>query len=159
MFRRKGISNGVQTEWNFGRDIFGAKYARETWEPWNRAEVASTRVGGAPPASWAPRLAPGALLPPIYTYVPRNQHTNRENPSSTAATFCSREIPSWGLFWSSPGGGSTTECFYIIIIASPWVVSSLPQTFRSIASIWMASSLSLDLNTKLSSVFEEIYSM
>ena len=60
---------------------------------------------GAPPASWAPCLAPGALLPPIYTYVPRNHEKNIENPSSTAATFCTREIPSWGSFRSSAGGG------------------------------------------------------
>ena len=60
---------------------------------------------GAPPALWAPCLAPGSLLRPIYAYVPRNHQTNRENPSSTAVTFCSREIPSWGLFRSSAGGG------------------------------------------------------
>ena len=65
--------------------------------------MASTRVGGAPPASWAPRLAPDALLPPIYTYVPRNYQNNRQKPNSTAATFYSREIPSLGR--SSAGGG------------------------------------------------------
>ena len=27
------------------------------------------------------------------------------NPISTAATFCTREIPSWGLFRRSAGGG------------------------------------------------------
>ena len=58
-----------------------------------------------PPPSWAPRGSTDLLLPPIYTYVPRNHQNNRENPSSTAVTFCSWEIPSWGLFRSSARGG------------------------------------------------------
>ena len=38
-------------------------------------------------------------------------------------------------------------------------MSCLPQTFRSIVISYMASSLSLDLNTKISMIFLEIYSM
>ena len=60
---------------------------------------------GAPSASRAARVAPGALLLPIYTYVPQKLHTQRENPNSTAVTFYIHEIPSWGLFRSSAGGG------------------------------------------------------
>ena len=110
-FYRKGISNGVQTEWNFGGDIFGAKYARETCEPWNSAHVASTRMGASPPTGRAPCLVGPMSVPRcppssyIYTYVPRNHQNNRETPSSTAATFCSREIPSWGLFRHPVGRG------------------------------------------------------
>ena len=45
--------------------------------------------------------------------------TRSQKPNSTAATFCIHEIPSWGLFWSSAGGASTMEGFYIINIAPP----------------------------------------
>ena len=58
-----------------------------------------------PPTSWAPRSTTDVLLPPIYTYVPLSDHIRSQKPNSTAATFCIREIPSWGLFRSSAGGG------------------------------------------------------
>ena len=58
-----------------------------------------------PPPSWAPRGSTDLLLPPIYTYVPRNHPGAPRKPISTAATFCTREIPSWGLFRRSAGGG------------------------------------------------------
>ena len=58
-----------------------------------------------PPPSWAPCCSTDVLLPPIYTYVPPNYQIQSQKPNSTAATFCTREIPSWGLFRSSAGGG------------------------------------------------------
>ena len=58
-----------------------------------------------PPPSWAPCCSTDVLLPPIYTYVPANYQIRSQKPNSTAATFCTREIPSWGLFRSSAGGG------------------------------------------------------
>ena len=58
-----------------------------------------------PPPSWAPRSSTDLLLPPIHTHIPRNQPGAPRNPISTAATFCTREIPSWGLFRRSAGGG------------------------------------------------------
>ena len=57
------------------------------------------------PPSWAPRFSTDVLLPPIYTYVPPNDQIRNQNPKSTAVTFCIHEIPSWGLFRSSAGGG------------------------------------------------------
>ena len=51
------------------------------------------------------------VAPPTYSfllYIPTYPQTigyGAKNPSSTAATFCIHEIPSWGLFWSSAGGG------------------------------------------------------
>ena len=58
-----------------------------------------------PPPSWAPRSSTDLLLPPIYIHIPENIQEHQRNPISTAATFCTQEIPSWGLFWSSAGGG------------------------------------------------------
>ena len=58
-----------------------------------------------PPPSRAPRCSTYVLLPPVYTYVPPNYQIRSQKPNSTAATFCTREIPSWGLFRSFAGGG------------------------------------------------------
>ena len=58
-----------------------------------------------PPPSWAPCCSTDVLLPPIYTHVPPNDQKRSKNPNSTAVTFCIPEIPSWGLFRSSTGGG------------------------------------------------------
>ena len=60
---------------------------------------------GAPPTSWAPRSSTDVLLPPIYTYVSPYDQRWSQKPNSTAATFYIHEIPSWGLFRSSAGGG------------------------------------------------------
>ena len=61
--------------------------------------------GARPPPLWAPCCSTDVLLPPIYTYVPPNDQIRSQKPNSTAATFCTHEIPSWGLFRSSTGGG------------------------------------------------------
>ena len=61
--------------------------------------------GAHPPPSWAPCCSTDVLLPPIYTYVPPNDQIRSQNPNSTTVTFCIHEIPSWGLFRSSVGGG------------------------------------------------------
>ena len=58
-----------------------------------------------PPPSWAPRSSPDRLPSPIYIYVPRKHPGAPQNPISTAATFCTLEIPSRGLFRCSTGGG------------------------------------------------------
>ena len=60
---------------------------------------------GRAPVSWAPRAATDILLPPIYTYVPRKHPGAPGNTISTAVTFCTREIPSWGLFRRLAGWG------------------------------------------------------
>ena len=57
------------------------------------------------PPSWAPRGSTDLLLPPIYVHIPREHPGAPRNPISSAATFRTQEIPSWGLFWSSDGGG------------------------------------------------------
>ena len=58
-----------------------------------------------PPPSWAPRGSTDLLPSPIYTHIPWKLPRAPRNPISTAATFCTREIPSWGLFRRSAGGG------------------------------------------------------
>ena len=74
-------------------------------EPRGAHEVGGHAQGGRPPPSWAPCCSTDVLLPPLYTYVPPNDQIRSQKPNSTAATFCTNEIPSWGLFRSSAGGG------------------------------------------------------
>src|SRR3954462_14470085 len=78
---------------------------QETWTPRQERKEVATRVEGAPPASWATLCSTDVLLPPIYTHVPPNDQIRSQKPHSTAATFCTHKIPSWGLFRSSAGGG------------------------------------------------------
>ena len=111
-FRRKRISNGVQTEWNLRERDFRNEHDPGDLDPMSSNQQGSHEVGGRayppwarPPPSWPPRCSTGVLLPPIYTYVPPNDQNRSQKPNSTAATFCTCEIPSWGLFRSSAGGG------------------------------------------------------
>ena len=115
VFRRKRISYGVQTEWNLRERDFRNKRDPEDLEWTSSNQRGGHEAGrhacplGAPPPSWAPRSSPDRLLSPIYTYVPRKHPGASRNPISTAATFCTREIPSWGLFRRSAGGGIDHE--------------------------------------------------
>ena len=43
VFRRKGISNGVQMEWNLGSVIFGTNVIQRTWSASQEAAEAATR--------------------------------------------------------------------------------------------------------------------
>ena len=61
-------------------------------------------VGRAPPM-WAPRACPDLVSSPTYSHIFPNQPGEPRKHFSTAATFCSREIPSWGLFRHPAGGG------------------------------------------------------
>ena len=111
VFRRKRISNGVQTEWNLRERGFRNKRDPEDLEWTSRNKRGGQEAGRracppwrAPP-SWAPRSSTDLLLPPIYTYVPWKHRGAPRKLNSTATTFYTREIPSWGLFRRSAGGG------------------------------------------------------
>ena len=105
VFWRKGISNGVQMEWNLRERDFWNERDPEDLECKSRSNQGSHEGGGRPPILWAPRASTDLLLPPIYTHVPREHQNRPQKPNSTAATFCVREIPSWSLRRRSTGGG------------------------------------------------------
>ena len=77
VFRRKGISNGVQTEFNIRESYFleqtqsrrlGVDVNKKTRKP--RGREARPRAVGAPPPSWAPHGSPDQLPSPIYITIP-----------------------------------------------------------------------------------------
>ena len=109
-FRRKRISNRVQTEWNLRERDFLTEYNSGDLDPTSSQLSGAHEVGGAPtpqacpPPSWVPYFSID-VLPPIYIHVPPNDQIRSQNPNSTVVTFCIHEIPSWGLFRSSTGGG------------------------------------------------------
>ena len=124
-FAEKEYQRESKRNETFGSVIFGTNMIQETWSRRQERSEEAPRQGGAlaplgaPPPSWAPRSSTDLLLPPIYIHIPRKHPGAPRNPISNAATFCTQEIPSWGLFWSSAGGGIITEGFYINTISSP----------------------------------------
>ena len=110
-FAKKEYQTKSKRNETFGNVIFGTNVIQRTWSGHQETNEEAARQGGAPAPwarptpSWAPRGSTDLLLPPIYTYVPPNQQKHPRKPNSTAATFCTREIPSWGLFQRSAGGG------------------------------------------------------
>ena len=95
----------------FGSMIFGTNVIQRTWSGRQESTEEATRQGAClppwarPPPLRAPHGLTDLLLPPIYVHIPRKHPGAPRNPISTAATFCTQEIPSWGLFRSSAGGG------------------------------------------------------
>ena len=108
VFHRKGISDGMKPsgelflEQTWSRGL-GVDVKKSTRRP--RGREARLPPRARPPPSWAPRGSTDLLLPPIYIHIPRKHPGAPRNPISTAATFCTQEIPSWGLFRSSAEGG------------------------------------------------------
>ena len=110
VFRRKAISNGVQTEWNLWERDFWNEHDPESLECKSRSFRGPHKIGGRPPVGRAPcLLGPTFGRRPtsssyIYTYVPWKHPGSTRNTISTAVTFCIREIPSWSLRWHSVRG-------------------------------------------------------
>ena len=112
VFCRKGISTGIQTEWNLHEDLFleqtqsrrlGVDVKEATRRPRGRAARPGVQ---ARPHPRGPLVALLTDLFRLYILIyPGNIRTGAKNPISTAATFCTREIPSWGLFRRSARGG------------------------------------------------------
>ena len=111
VFRRKGISNGVQTEWNLRKSYFWNKRSPRNLECKPGKRRGGHEIGGVPtpwarpPPSWGPICSPNVLFPPVYIHVPPKHLGAPRKPNSTSATFCTQEITSWGLFQCSARGG------------------------------------------------------
>ena len=90
---------------------FRNEHDPEDLDPTSSNQPGRHEVGGRA----YPPSAPSTLVGPtllhrrtsssyIYLRTP-NQQKHPRKPNSTAATFCNREIPSWGLFRRLVGGG------------------------------------------------------
>ena len=95
VFRRKGISNGVQTEWNLRERDFWNERDPENLECKSRSKQGGQEIGGRAPLSCGP-----IGWTPTYFFL-----GSQRNTISTTITFCIREIPSWSLRRRSAGGG------------------------------------------------------
>ena len=78
VYRRKGISNGVQTERNLRERDFGTNVIQRTWSASQEAIEEATRVEGAPPLVGRTPCLVGPLgvhrrtsSSYIYTYTPK----------------------------------------------------------------------------------------
>jgi len=160
---RISIPNEVQMQWNF-LEIFldrrhpGAKNCIGGGLHWRRP-LGSTRHQGAPWWVVEPRESFSTDIH-LYKYskIPKTLGESMEHNSSRRK-FQNHEIQSRGLFRHSTGGATITEGFFIILVPLWWCVSSLPQTYGSVVSSLMASSLFLNFNTMFSTMFVEIYLM
>ena len=110
-FAEKEYQTDSKRNETFMRIFLGTNAIQETWSGSQRRNKAATRQEGvprgvgAPPPSWAHRSSTDVLLPPVYIHIPQKHLGAPRNPISTAATFYTQEIPSWGHFRSSTGGG------------------------------------------------------
>ena len=126
VFQRKGIPNGVQTEWNLRERDFWNERDPEDLECKSRSGLGGHEGGGRahpywarPPISWAPRESTNILLPPIYTHVPREHQGSQWKTISTTVTFCIPRSHLGAFAGAPPEGESTMEGFYINTIALP----------------------------------------
>ena len=150
----------------------GAWFLEQTWsiglgvdvkQPTRKPRGSGARLPHwvRPPPSWAPHGSTNLLLPPIYTYVPWKHQRSPQKPNSTAAIFYTHEIPSWGLFGRSVGGGFDHGGLlhqHHSLADEACVVYHRP-TGPQLVARGILLSLSLILNNMLSSMFLEIYSM
>ena len=110
-FAEKEYQTESKRNETFARIFLGTNANQETWSTHQGINEESTRQGAfpppwaRPPPSWAPHCSIDVLLPPIYIHVPPKHPGSPRKPNSTAATFYTHEIPSWGLFGRSVGGG------------------------------------------------------
>jgi len=122
VFWRKGISNGVQMEWNLRGVIFWTNMIQRTWSASQEAAEAATRVGGAPtPTGRAPCLvgSSGGHRHTSSSYISlHTPKTSREPPKKyfrhrnllypwdpilePSSAFCRRGNPPWRASTSTP---------------------------------------------------------
>ena len=119
-FRRKGISNGVQTEWNLRERDFRNEHDPGDLDPTSSNQQGSHEVGGRALHPCGPPVAP--LTYSFLLYIPTYPQTIRYGakilippPQLSVSTRSHLGACSGAL----PEGASITEGFYINTIAPP----------------------------------------
>ena len=141
VFRRKRISNGIQMEWNLRESYFWNKYDPGDLEWTSRKKQGGHEVGRrAQGGRHAPTLVAPSGVPwttsssYIFTYIPK------PSEQSTKILFCRSNLlfpwnPILGPFlvicWRGMRSRRATTS---TLLPFQWRVSSLPQTYGSIAS-------------------------
>ena len=125
VFRRKGISNGVQTEWNLREHDFRNERDPEDLDPTSRKQPGGHEVGACLPPGRALHPRGSLVAPPTYSfllYIPTYPQTIRYGaknlipPPQPSVPVRSHLGACSG---APPEGASITEGFYINTIASP----------------------------------------
>ena len=126
VFRREGISNGVQTEWNLQERDFWNKRDPEDLEWTSRNQLGGHEAGGAPTSPRRALHPHGPLVaPPTYfflLYIPTYPQTieeHHENLIPPPQPFVPKRSHLGAFFGAPPEGESIMEGFYIDTIASP----------------------------------------
>ena len=128
----------TESKWNetFGSVIFGTNVIHRNWSGRQETNEVSTGQGAHLPPGCAlpPRGSTDLLLPPIYVHIPWKHPGAPRNPISLLQPFVPR-ISHIGAFSGAPSEGHWSRT---ASTSTPWplrwCVSSLLQTFGSIAS-------------------------
>ena len=126
VFRRKGISNGIQTERNLRQDFFGTNAIQESWSGRQGSREEATRQQGVPRGARravhprGPLVAPPTYFLRLYILLyPKNIQGSHETtfpPPQPSVPVRSHIGTFFGVL---PKGGLITEGFYINTITSP----------------------------------------
>ena len=133
VFRRKGISNGVQTEWNLRERDFWKEHDPEDLEWKSRSSRGGHEAGGRAPTLVGPSWLP---WPTSFVYI--YSRTLKTSGSTMKNYFhrCNLLFPRDPILEPSPALQGRGNRQWRASTSSPrplrWVVSSLPQTFGSI---------------------------
>ena len=129
-FAKKEYQTESKRNETFGRVIFGTNVIQGDLEWTSRNQRGGHEAGrcACPPGGAPTLVGPSQLHRPtsssyIYIHIPRKIPGEPRNPISTATTFCTHEIPSWGLFRRSAEGeighGGLLLSFWTSIQCSP----------------------------------------
>ena len=126
VFRRKGISNGVQTEWNLRQRDFLEEYHPGDLEFTSEDPRGGQESGGRAHPSWARPLSRGPLgRPPTYFFLlymftyPANIHEHHETLFPPPQPSVPKRSHLGAFFGAPLEGESIMEGIYINTIAPP----------------------------------------
>ena len=102
----KQSPNGIKpSQWFFLDQKTHVGLGLQVRRAWSRRQATGACPRGEPPALWPTPTPPDLIIRPIYSRIFPNLQKHLRKHFSTAATFCTREIPSGDLFRRSAGGG------------------------------------------------------